>query len=92
MILNEIQEFPDPPHIAQIADIVPSLYAWLGMPIPAEVDGSVLTKAFERPVTVRKLPERRFPSTFESQRAGAQRSEQEEAALTEQLKNLGYLE
>ena len=77
---------------ANLIDIAPTLYAWLGLPIPAEVDGEPVLDAFVSPPDVRKETVERFPTTF-SQRSIEETSAtaEEEEALKEQLQNLGYL-
>jgi len=76
---------------AKISDLAPTIYSWLGMDIPAEVDGNCINDVFNQPTTAKKLDTRNFPESFTG--AGSyEESEQEKQALAEQLKNLGYLE
>jgi len=77
---------------ARITDIVPSIYAHLGMPIPAEVDGSPIAEAFIESPSVTKTANRQFPHCFAQRSGVTQESEEERAQLAEQLKNLGYLD
>jgi predicted AlkP superfamily phosphohydrolase/phosphomutase len=75
---------------AHIADIAPTLYTWLGMSIPAEVDGQPIKEA----LMVQDVPQnqnRSYPSYFSDQRDDVETSQEEQAALVEQLENLGYL-
>ena len=77
---------------AHIADIAPTVYTWLGMPIPAEVDGEPIRDAFLEPPNVRKLSQVNYPPSFISKgnnQTGMLKKEEE--VLAEQLKNLGYM-
>ena len=77
---------------AHIADLAPTLYAWLGMPIPAEVDGEPIREAFSEPTNVKKLSQVNYPSSFVRKGDGpAGILKKEDEALVEQLKNLGYM-
>ncbi|MCH9023142.1 MAG: alkaline phosphatase family protein [Planctomycetes bacterium] len=77
---------------AHIGDIAPTIYTWLKMAIPAEVDGSVILEAFEAPPQVNQRSEVKYPASFRQEGSESEVSTpEEEKALTEQLKGLGYL-
>lgn len=76
---------------SHIADIAPTLYAWLGMSIPAEEDGQPIRKVFAEEVEIQKQRECHFPSSYEQGRTTTDICDVEQAALEEQFKNLGYL-
>ena len=73
----------------QMADCAPTILAMAGCPIPDDVEGRVLTEAFDAPPQVHK----------ESAAGDGQRREgddaysaEELAKVTERLADLGYLE
>ncbi len=77
---------------ADIIDIAPTLYAWLGLPVPAEVDGRPILDAFTTPPDVKRESQECFPATFSERTIiETSASKEEEEALKEQLQNLGYL-
>jgi predicted AlkP superfamily phosphohydrolase/phosphomutase len=78
-------------HNACIEDIAPTIYTSLNMEIPAEVDGTPMSEAFEVPPQYQKKSQIKFPSTFSDEHVSDSASEEEQSALEEQLKNLGYL-
>lgn len=74
---------------AQIADCAPTILALLGLPIPEDMDGRVLTEVFEN------LPELTYETaTGTSAARGGEEvySEEELQQVTERLADLGYLE
>ncbi len=73
---------------ANIVDITPTVLAALGVPVPQEMEGKVLTDIFEQPpaVTYEKT-ERKQAAT-----SGEVFTEAEKDALTRRLIDLGYLE
>jgi len=76
---------------AQIIDLAPSILYLLGLPVPKEMDGKVLEKAFEEEI----LREKRVQFIEEDAydfRPQEVYSEQEEEELKKQLKVLGYFE
>ncbi|HEY3245259.1 MAG TPA: alkaline phosphatase family protein [Phycisphaerae bacterium] len=81
---------------AGIIDCAPTLMAMLGLRIPAEMTGRVITDAFDRTPVVEKqvsaatiaAAHSRAPSTAESEVY----SERELQQVTERLSDLGYLE
>jgi len=78
---------------ADICDIIPTLYTWLGMPIPAEVDGQPIIEAFNNPPAITKNKTIQYPDIFfGKQKTTVEETQEEQDALAEQLKNLGYLD
>jgi predicted AlkP superfamily phosphohydrolase/phosphomutase len=76
---------------AQIADVAPTALYLRDAPIPADVDGRVLTDALE-PGLVAARPARRGEAGGGEGRAGSGYSEEEEADVRERLQALGYVE
>ena len=76
---------------ANIADIAPTIYAWLNMPIPAEVTGTPILQGFTETPHAQKLQQRNFPKSF-TEKHFAESTEDEQEHLMNQLKNLGYFE
>ena len=73
---------------AQIADIAPTLLASLGLRVPQDMEGKPLTELFTKPPTIEfEAPQAATVSDFEEVY-----SEEEKAALTKRLTELGYLE
>ncbi len=74
--------------IGEIADITPTALAMLGLRVPADMEGRVLSEAFATPITVEHEPP--------IERAPVQRedvySEEDEKILQQRLSDLGYLE
>jgi predicted AlkP superfamily phosphohydrolase/phosphomutase len=73
---------------ADIADIVPTLYAFLGAPLPAVLDGAIIQHAFETPLQATQ-------ETPAAAHAPAQRydvSQNEQDLIQQRLADLGYLE
>lgn len=77
---------------ADLIDVAPTLYSWLGMEVPAEVDGKPMLGAFMRAPNVMKDADCHIPASFLAEtKEDVSVCKEEEAALKEQLKNLGYL-
>lgn len=72
---------------ADIADILPTLFATMGVPIPDDVDGRVLHEAFSRRVRSLWTEARRFASA-----AAGPRDAAVDRAIEERLRGLGYLQ
>jgi len=68
---------------AQIVDVVPTLLAAWGIPVPTGVDGRVMEEAFEAP------PEVCWEEPMEEETAGADEGAEE---VLRRLRGLGYLE
>lgn len=73
---------------AGIADIAPTLLAGLGVRVPADMEGQVLTDVFDTRPTIEYEP----PQTMERVEHDEVYSEAEKEALTKRLSDLGYLE
>jgi predicted AlkP superfamily phosphohydrolase/phosphomutase len=71
---------------ARILDLAPTILHLLGLPVPGDMDGRVLTEALssERPVEFREVGP-------DEERANAQLSAEETAEVEERLRDLGYL-
>jgi predicted AlkP superfamily phosphohydrolase/phosphomutase len=81
---------------AQLADCAPTILAMLGLPVPQDMEGRVLTEIFDRPIVVESAS---APRTDGRAAELARTSDGEEvyteaemAKVTERLSNLGYLE
>jgi len=78
---------------AEITDVAPTLLYWLGLPVPADMDGRVLIESFEdayrrdHPI-VREDTSSRVPQD----RAHLVYSEEETKKVEERLQSLGYIE
>jgi len=76
-------------HHADITDVLPTVLALLGVPVPEDVDGRVLAGAFAQPpkATIQATPSQVDPDADEPVF-----SEAERRAIEQRLRNLGYLE
>ncbi|MCH8853963.1 MAG: hypothetical protein IID41_15130 [Planctomycetes bacterium] len=78
---------------ANMADIAPTLLASLGLPIPSDMEGRVLTDIFTNPPTVQSEDVHDNAGQGDDQTDESQvYNEREQAILTERLADLGYLE
>ncbi|HON68798.1 MAG TPA: hypothetical protein PLS23_20125, partial [Phycisphaerae bacterium] len=73
---------------AQIADIAPTLLACIGLRVPADMEGQVLTDLFSTKLGVEYEP----PQKIEVGEHAEVFSEEEKEALSRRLSDLGYLE
>ncbi len=76
-------------HGARLLDITPTLLAWFGLPVGADMEGRVLREAFAKPPEVTTIP------TWEGRETERRRcalSREEEQQVVQQLRDLGYLE
>lgn len=76
-------------HGARLLDITPTLLAWFGLPVGADMEGRVLREAFAKPPQVTTIP------TWEGRETERRRcalSREEEEQVVQQLRDLGYLE
>jgi predicted AlkP superfamily phosphohydrolase/phosphomutase len=73
---------------ARLADITPTILALLGLPRPASLDGRVLQEAFQ----AGSLPPEVAPATELPRAPAAPYTAEEEAAVEERLRELGYRE
>jgi predicted AlkP superfamily phosphohydrolase/phosphomutase len=78
---------------AAITDVAPTLLYWMGLPVPSEMDGQVLTEAFEEDYR-RNHPVHRNGAYGEAvpERARMVYSEEETKKVEDRLKSLGYIE
>jgi hypothetical protein len=74
---------------AQITDVAPTILYLRDAPIPSDVDGRVLTDAFD-PEVLSRGQRRGGASVNPSQEA--EYSEEEAAEIHDRLKSLGYVE
>jgi predicted AlkP superfamily phosphohydrolase/phosphomutase len=72
----------------RIVDIAPTVLAALGLKVPSDMEGSVLTDLFDRMPTI----EYELPQTAEWTQQEGVYSEAEKEILTRRLTDLGYLE
>ncbi|MDP2315329.1 MAG: alkaline phosphatase family protein [Pseudomonadota bacterium] len=82
-------DFAPGTHIADanIVDILPTLFATLGVPIPDDIDGRVLHEVFARTTPSLWTEARRFAGA-----AGPVRDAATDRAIEERLRGLGYLQ
>ena len=73
-----------------ILDFTPTLLFALDVPIPEDVDGTPLARAFEEPL--RSRTPKRGAATVTSGDSGTGYSAEEEAEIGERLRSLGYVE
>ena len=91
----EIVHTPDPLANLNITDVAPTILYALGLPIPEDMDGSVLTQVFD-PAGVRAQPVQfgpalgRWPSEMEAQPLLEEMPSGEEVIL-DRLRALGYV-
>ncbi len=74
---------------AEMADVAPTLLAAMGLAVPSDMEGRVLTELFNTP------PEVVLESPAPAQQGYSMDSvysEQDQAILTQRLSDLGYLE
>ncbi|MFN2489111.1 MAG: alkaline phosphatase family protein [Actinomycetota bacterium] len=76
---------------AQIADVAPTVLFLRDAAIPSDVDGKVLTDAFDEEVRSARTTRRGAEATMKPDE-GAGYSEEEEAEIRERLRSLGYVE
>ena len=73
---------------ADLADVAPTVLHLLGVPVPADMDGRVLTEVLEHPTAAAS------PSAGEetaAEPAGVAYTEEEDAEIQQRLADLGYL-
>ncbi|QDU40508.1 Type I phosphodiesterase / nucleotide pyrophosphatase [Maioricimonas rarisocia] len=76
---------------AHLSDLTPTILALQGLPVPQDMDGTVLTDAFTTPPDVRQGDETATPQAPTGD-ATADYSDEERAAVHERLRDLGYVE
>lgn len=74
---------------AHIVDCAPTILAMLGLPVPDDMEGRVITELFEKPPDVEIVAASRGAATPPAEEAY---SEEELQKVTERLSDLGYLE
>jgi predicted AlkP superfamily phosphohydrolase/phosphomutase len=74
----------------QVLDLAPTLLYMLGLPIPRDMDGRVLTEVFEKPF-VDQYPATYSEPTDEHPTCEENFSAEEEELIRERLQDLGYL-
>ena len=74
---------------AQIADIAPTLLSAVGLRIPADMDGHVISEIFDESPCV-EFEDAESPTAVQTH--DEVYDEREQAILTERLTDLGYLE
>jgi len=77
---------------ARLIDLAPTIYALMGVPIPRDLDGQVLHQAFAPGYELIPRYENRSVDDFARPDAAQVYSPAEEAAVAEQLRNLGYVD
>ena len=75
----------DTPLDADIIDVVPTILAYMGIPVPKHIDGKVLTDAFDTP------PQVTYEDMDVDTKDKAEYSQAEQAEIEKQLEDLGYL-
>ena len=74
---------------ADIVDCTPTILALLGLPIPEDMQGRVITELFDHPPMVEAASAQ---ATVASELDDAVYSEEDLQKVTERLSDLGYLE
>jgi predicted AlkP superfamily phosphohydrolase/phosphomutase/tetratricopeptide (TPR) repeat protein len=82
-------------HGANLLDIAPTVLALLGLPIPEDMDGRVLTKIFTEPPEIERIPSYEPPHPKDGMHRDVSIEESDPFAARralEQLAELGYIE
>lgn len=78
------------PH-AGLMDLAPTLYHLMGVPVPTDLDGQVLTEAFTGALAARPVIFEREDDLNRDAHPDQVYTPEEEAKLTEMLRDLGYV-
>ena len=76
---------------AGLMDLAPTIYHLMGVPVPADLDGGVLTEAFTAELAARPVTYEGQADTNHSGQPTQVYTPEEEAKLTEMLRDLGYV-
>ncbi len=76
---------------AGLVDLAPTIYRLLGVPIPTDLDGQVLTEAFTDELAARPVVYEQLTEGGTGAKPDDVYTAEEEAALTEMLRDLGYV-
>jgi len=76
---------------AQITDLAPTILYRMGLPVPDDMDGRVLTEMFE-PAFARATPLQRAEAETGQRRPEHELPPEERAEIEARLRSLGYLE
>jgi arylsulfatase A-like enzyme len=81
----------------QIEDIAPTVMHLLGLPVPSDMDGRVLTEiltaeSLQTHPIVKGEPQEKWPSDAEAQYIEEDLSFEDEEAVRDRLRALGYFE
>jgi hypothetical protein len=77
---------------ADIADIAPTILYLLGQPLPTDLDGRLITEALDPALLDARPPEYADEESDVLVAAAESYSPEDEAAVEERLRSLGYLE
>lgn len=77
---------------ADITDVAPTVLYAMGLPIPDDMDGRVLTEAFESDFIARREPEHEAAEAMVAVGHHQAFSHAEEALIAKRLQSLGYIE
>ena len=76
---------------ARLMDLAPTILYLLGLPIPDDMDGRVLTELFD-PARLAERPVETFAAPVAANGAGAELSSSDREAVLARLKGLGYVD
>jgi len=77
----------------RLIDIAPTVLYTMGLPVPADMDGRVLTELFEPAIVAQNTPHYEAPSgsVSDGREAACDYSNDEAKQITDRLRGLGYL-
>ncbi len=91
-LMNGANVKADQPLDADIADIAPTVYAFLGVPIPDGLDGRVIQDAFSQPLDEKTGANDAQTAPTVTSTPTEELSADEEDKIRSRLADLGYLE